>query len=328
MLGFVVFAGIMSPTSSFQASSPGLMMGAHHTSAMTCRLGLKGSSATPARGHLASSLRMVAATDADTEKEGSEKVQKATDYFKPLVEGDVLESTDQQRMIVGASYLFLGALAAKGLYLLPGLTPETALGVVASIVLGYEFADIGSGVYHWSMDNYGDKDTPIFGTQIEAFQGHHELPWTITYRQFSNNIYKICQASAPFSLAGLLLLDNSFAILWMATAITFINMSQELHKWSHQGPSQTAEWINALQDKGIIITRKSHLAHHRPPFDGNYCIVSGHMNPLLDNIGFFRGLENIVYKATGNKARCWTNERLLADKVQAIGIKRTTTETR
>ena len=27
-----------------------------------------------------------------------------------------------------------------------------------------------SGVYHWAMDNYGGKDTPVFGEQIEAFQ--------------------------------------------------------------------------------------------------------------------------------------------------------------
>eukprot|EP00961_Rhodomonas_salina_P161804 2179312-Rhodomonas_salina.4 len=33
-------------------------------------------------------------------------------------------------------------------------------------------------------------------------------------------------------------------------------------------------------------------------------------------------------RCVGTRARCWTNERLLADKVQAIGIKRTTTETR
>ena len=41
---------------------------------------------------------------------------------------------------------------------------------VPALQVGYEFADLGSGVYHWSMDNYGSKNTPIFGTQIEAFQ--------------------------------------------------------------------------------------------------------------------------------------------------------------
>ena len=151
---------------------------------------------------------------------------KATDYYKPLVEGDVLESTDEHRAIVGFSYVALAALFIKGLVLLPPMDAWVALGTVLSVLVGYEFADIGSGVYHWSMDNYGSKNTPIFGTQIEAFQGHHELPWTITYRQVCNNIYKICQATAPFCIAGILLINNPYVLMWMATAISFINLSQ------------------------------------------------------------------------------------------------------
>ena len=37
------------------------------------------------------------------------------------------------------------------------------------------------------------------------------------------------------------------------------------------------------------------------------------------------GLEWIVYKLTGNKARCETNERLLESKVVELGIKRAST---
>jgi ubiquitin-conjugating enzyme E2 variant len=48
--------------------------------------------------------------------------------------------------------------------------PEHALGSAAiAAFLGYEFADFGSGVYHWSLDNYGSKNTPIVGGQIEGF---------------------------------------------------------------------------------------------------------------------------------------------------------------
>ena len=37
-------------------------------------------------------------------------------------------------------------------------------------------ADLLSGVYHWGVDNYGDGDTPVFGSQIAGFQVrlHHE----------------------------------------------------------------------------------------------------------------------------------------------------------
>ena len=52
-------------------------------------------------------------------------------------------------------------------------------------------ADFLTGVYHWGVDNYGDGDTPVVGQQIAAFQGHHQKPWTITQRQFCNNVHKV-----------------------------------------------------------------------------------------------------------------------------------------
>lgn len=42
-----------------------------------------------------------------------------------------------------------------------------------------------------AVDNYGDADTPVFGSQIAAFQGHHQRPWTITEREFCNNVHQV-----------------------------------------------------------------------------------------------------------------------------------------
>ena len=52
-------------------------------------------------------------------------------------------------------------------------------------------ADFLTGVYHWSVDNYGSGATPLVGSQIAAFQGHHQKPWTITEREFCNNVHKV-----------------------------------------------------------------------------------------------------------------------------------------
>jgi hypothetical protein len=321
-------SGHRSSRSAFAASPAGALPGTfaqHGWLASTTRLDSRtcvcGRAPTARRSQLPLHMA-VEPQKVDSEWVSGSKTLKATDYYKPLVEGDILESDNKQRAIVAGSYLLLAGVVVKGCLLLPPLSAAVIAQVCLSVFVGYEFADIGSGVYHWSMDNYGTKNTPIFGTQIEAFQGHHELPWTITYRQVCNNIYKICQATAPFCLAGLVVIDNPFVLIWMATAICFINLSQELHKWSHQGREQTAGWINALQDWNIIVSRKGHLAHHKPPFEGNYCIVSGHCNPIADRLGLFRALEKVVLALTGNEARCNTNERLLEDKVVELGIKR------
>ena len=65
--------------------------------------------------------------------------------------------------------------------------------ITASIILG----DFGTGVFHWSVDNYGSIKTPVFGSVCAAFQGHHDTPWTITFRSFANNVYKICYGTIP-----------------------------------------------------------------------------------------------------------------------------------
>ena len=113
----------------------------------------------------------------------------------------------------------------------PGMSLEAAV----AVYLGYEFADIGSGIYHWYCDNYGNGSTPIFGKQILAFQGHHKKPWTITHRELANNIAPVCQATlAP--ITGFLVLSKTLPalfVLWGATSIGFINLAQETHKWSH-----------------------------------------------------------------------------------------------
>merc|ERR1719434_316307 len=77
-------------------------------------------------------------------------------------------------------------------------------------------------------------------------------------------------------------------------------------------PPFVSVWAGAfvwLQDHGVLVSRKAHGAHHKAPFDGNYCIVSGFWNPILDKDGaddsFFRTLERFIYKTTGQKPRCW-----------------------
>jgi ubiquitin-conjugating enzyme E2 variant len=82
-------------------------------------------------------------------------------------------------------------------------------------------------------------------------------------------------------------------------------MSQQFHAWSHMKKSELPGFVVALQDANLLIGRKAHGAHHKPNFEGNYSIVSGWWNPLLDNTGFFRGLEKAIAAATGVEPRCW-----------------------
>ncbi|WIA14548.1 hypothetical protein OEZ85_003065 [Tetradesmus obliquus] len=186
-------------------------------------------------------------------------------------------------------------------------SPGDVATVLGATFAAYVLSDLGTAVYHWAVDNYGDGNTPVFGRQIAAFQGHHQRPWTITQREFCNNVHQVFQpalapAAAIFALGPFVPLGLH---AFMPSFLLLVCMSQQFHAWSHMKKSELPEVVVALQDAGVLIGRKQHGAHHKPNFEGNYSIVSGWWNPLLDNTQFFRWLEHRVVDATGVEPRCW-----------------------
>ena len=107
-------------------------------------------------------------------------------------------STEKQRMYtfgLFASCAALGLRGVTGVAIDDGGDPLAYGSLLASCAMAYWLSDLGTGVFHWSVDNYGSKATPVMGGIIDAFQGHHKYPWTITKRQFANNIHTTCPAT-------------------------------------------------------------------------------------------------------------------------------------
>ncbi|PON51528.1 B domain of TMEM189, localization domain containing protein [Parasponia andersonii] len=146
---------------------------------------------------------------------------------------------------------------------------------VISGLVGYMVADLWSGVYHWVIDNYGNTSTPLFGDQIEEFQGHHMWPWVITKRQFANNLHDLGRAVTFAVLPIDLFCDNPIIHGFASVCFGCILFSQQFHAWAHSTKSRLPPLVVALEDLGILLPRSQHAAHHRPPYDNNYCIVSG-----------------------------------------------------
>jgi hypothetical protein len=65
-----------------------------------------------------------------------------TEYFKPLVEGDRLESTATQQLIVLASAALISAMFYQT-WMLSQISPVQWPIMLAAVLLGYEFADFG-----------------------------------------------------------------------------------------------------------------------------------------------------------------------------------------
>jgi hypothetical protein len=49
-----------------------------------------------------------------------------------------------------------------------------------------------------------------------------------------------------------------------------------------------------------------HGAHHKPPYDVNYCIVSGLWNPLLNETAVLKRAERLIYSQWHVAPRAWS----------------------
>jgi ubiquitin-conjugating enzyme E2 variant len=235
-----------------------------------------------------------------------------------VVEGDNLETQTWQIAAVSATFLGHAAFFASSYNAILDLNSgDAALASVESFAVAlsaWVLADLGSGVLHWSVDNYGNGRTPVLGGIIAAFQGHHSAPWTITQRGFCNNVSKLCIPFGIVPMAFINVLSGPFVTMFFSIFCAMEILSQEFHKWSHMTKSECPAWVNALQDAGLTLGRIPHARHHMAPYSGNYCIISGIHNEWLDNSGFFRRLEHMVYNINGIESNSWKLDPQLREK--------------
>ncbi|CAL5010680.1 unnamed protein product [Urochloa decumbens] len=221
---------------------------------------------------------------------------------------DSLRSTWPHRFwTLAGSAAILSSLSTSASLVTSGSSP--ALDPLAAALAAYTLADLSTGIYHWLVDNYGDATTPLVGSQIAAFQGHHRHPSTITLRDPCNNLHALSRAAALSLFPADALLSAADA---PAAAHAFVGafaacvvLSQQFHAWAHEKRRRLPVGVEWLQDAGVLVSRAEHAAHHRRPYDSNYCIVSGMWNGVLDRYRVFEALEMVVYLRTGVRPRSW-----------------------
>ena len=172
--------------------------------------------------------------------------------------------------------------------------------IALAIPLGIVGGDFISGLVHWAADTYGSEDMRVIGPSlVKPFRLHHIYPRDICTHGLVETTGNACILAVPALSASLYLMwlkpDSvllafsvvSFALMSVATVAT-----NQFHKWAHQEkPSAFASW---LQKKRLVLEPQHHKRHHTQPFDENYCITNGWLNPLLNKLKFFRRLETVI----------------------------------
>ncbi|XP_051125171.1 fatty acid desaturase 4, chloroplastic-like [Andrographis paniculata] len=192
-------------------------------------------------------------------------------------------------------------------------TPQDLLRSTLAALLGYLAADLVSGIYHWSVDNYGTAETPFLGFQIELFRVHHKQPWAVTKYDTARAVHIVAAAVAVLLLPPALAARDPAALGFLAAFGGFVMFSLQIHAWAHTAKKNIPAGVRALQDAGIILRPSWHAAHHRPPFNNTYCSVSGWCDPVLDKLKVFETMEVVLFHVAGVRPQCWSENKLRRD---------------
>lgn len=156
-----------------------------------------------------------------------------------------------------------------------------------SVLAAWLAADFVTGVAHWWEDRYGVETWPIVGPLVVRPNiEHHALPTKFLKQGiFSRN----WTAAAPSLF--LAMVAWWLGSPWLTLVFAFSATANEIHAWSHQRCSRP---IRGLQLLGVLHSQEQHAAHHRRPYDKNYCVMTDWLNPVLTAFGFWLAVESVI----------------------------------
>lgn len=169
------------------------------------------------------------------------------------------------------------------------------LSVVLWLLAIYLSFDFVTGVVHFWMDRYGREDMPLLGkTIIEINTWHHENPRRMTRRSY----WYLCKSGwAAALIVWTVVYLATGTLSWQLILFGLLGANaNQVHKWAHMFPKERPWIINFLQNIRLLQRNVDHAKHHTKPETRAYCTFSPWLNPVLDGIGFWFGIERFFGK--------------------------------
>lgn len=184
---------------------------------------------------------------------------------------------------------------------------KTFISYLVQFVITVFAAEFAAGFVHWLEDAYIRERTPLVGKLIGRPNiVHHHYPRFMTRHTWWQSSWDLC-------LLSVLLVVGAWSVglltwhVWLF-AILAAN-ANEFHKWEHRTRKENGRFISFLQDIRLLQSAKHHARHHTDPKNSHYCTVTPFLNPVLDTIRFWYGLEWLLAKTIGLKRQPDTSVR-------------------
>lgn len=168
-------------------------------------------------------------------------------------------------------------------------------------------AEFAAGLVHWFEDAYVREHTPLVGRFIGRPNiVHHHYPRFMTRHSWWQSSWDLTLLAVGLVIgawwAGLLTWQ-----MWLFALIAA--NANEFHKWEHRTRRENGRIISCLQDIGILQTSRHHARHHTDPKNSHFCTITNCLNPVLDRLHFWGGLEWLLAKTVGLKRQPDTSVR-------------------
>jgi len=152
--------------------------------------------------------------------------------------------------------------------------------------------DFVSGLGHWAEDTFWTADTPVLGRWLVApnLQHHEEPAAFLGYSYWRSNGDLLLVGGAVLAVAAALGMLSAPVVLF---ALVGGNANQ-IHKWAHMPRRKVPLPVRWLQSARLLQSTRHHNRHHGGDKNTHYCTVTSLLNPVLDRLGFWRGLERLV----------------------------------
>lgn len=157
--------------------------------------------------------------------------------------------------------------------------------IVIEILIGYFIADFLSGLFHYIEDVHlipeRTEGIPFIHSLALDNKLHHLKPRKLVERPW----YETISTTIPFAIACGLVFYYFFGWMsWWITAVSLGIFLNQVHKWQHMTYAERPIVVSFLMNAGLLASAKHHAIHHIPPFNKNFCVLSPHLNNIVNFI--------------------------------------------
>jgi len=177
------------------------------------------------------------------------------------------------------TYTMVGGMgwSAWALLKAPPSLWQTGVLVTFSLVA----TDLISGLLHVVLDNPRSLAlAPIRGL-AQGFQRHHQNPANIYEMPLYQHLYVMHMPLTFLFLAVLPFHDAGMYVVFLSM-VSWLHLMQMAHLWAHLPPERVPAPVRLLHATRVLLTKPEHDLHHTPPYDKDFCIMTGVCNRPLN----------------------------------------------